>query len=186
MAIFSSKILYRELRQAMRKLQKRLSFPAPYIMKGAKGPRGARAFMAKWFDTRGQGTWAPLSRATLKKRRESRKPPKRGKKTLGYYRRYGGGGSRPLMWAKGLKRSWSVKSAPGHIERITGKGTFIFGSDYTVSDDNGKRIQVVRIHNLGRGRSPKRSMLPARKLRKFFIEAANAMVQVQKGFVKVK
>jgi|GEM_PF-6826255 len=172
MGLVETKFKWRDLKNAMRKLRKRLQRPAKNVLKGA-GP--ARRFLGKWVDSSGEGSWPSLSRYTLERR----------KKRWGYYRRYGGSGVRPLRWHRGIRNSLAKKSAPGHIEKVSGKGTIIFGSNYTVTE-KGRKVQVVRIHHWGRGRNPKRELIPVRRLKKFFVKEARAMAQLQEGFTRFK
>ena len=172
MGIISAKLVWRDLKHAMRALRKRLGSPAKNTLKGA---RHARAFLGKWVDSSGEGTWPPPSSYTLKRR----------KKRWGYYRRYSGGGSRALRWHRGIRDSLAKKSGAGHVERVTSKNTIVFGSEYTVRD-GGRVVDVIRIHHWGRGRNPKRTLIPVDRIKPFFLAEARAMAQLQRGFTRFK
>jgi len=165
-------ISWRQLQAAFKSLRKRLENPAKHTIKGATQ---ARKFMGQWVDSSGEGKWKKLASFTLQRRREK----------AGYYRRYKGSGSSPLRWARGIRRSLAQKNAPGHVERVTSKKTLVFGSNYTITD-KGRKVEVVRIHHWGRGRNPKRVIIPVRKLKRFFVDAARGMAQLQAGFTRFK
>ncbi len=167
---------WRQLRRAFQSLRKRLENPAKHTLKGA---RNARKFLGHWVDSSGEGTWKPLSSYTMQRRKEK----------AGYYRKYRGSGGKALRWHRGIRRSLAKKSGDGHIERVTSKDTIVFGSDYTVTDTSGKKtrkVQVIRIHHWGKGRNPKRVLIPTKKIKKFFVAEARAMAQLQKGFTRFK
>ena len=169
-------VSWRVLKQAMRRLVKRLHNPAKHTLKGA---RQARKFLGKWVDSGGQGKWPKLRSETLTHR----------EKKKGYYRRRGSGKS-PLRWAGGIRASLAKKNAPGHIERVSNKNTIIFGSNYTITETKKKgksrKVEVVRIHHWGRGRNPKRTLIPVDKIKRFFVAEARAMAQLQGGFTRFK
>ena len=172
MSILTTKFNWRDLRAAIKRLRKRLQSPAKHTLKGSAE---ARRFLGKWIDSGGNGKWAQLKSYTLERR----------KKRWGYYRRYSGSGSRPLRWSRGIRDSFAKRSATGHVERVSGKNTIIFGSNYTINDA-GRKVQVVRIHHWGRGRNPQRKLMPTGELGRFFKASARAMAQLQEGFTRFK
>jgi len=84
-----------------------------------------------------------------------------------------------------MRDSLAKKSGTGHVERVTSKNTIVFGSEYKIKD-GGRTVEVMRIHNLGRGRNPRRVLMPLKKIKKFFVAEARAMAQIQKGFTRFK